>query len=39
MVSRVSRLARVVSVEFGGWRAYFARQGVVHGVLWLVSYF
>lgn len=35
MVSRFVRLARVVSVEFGGWRAYFARQGVWHGVVWL----
>lgn len=31
-------LPRVVSEEFGGWRAYFRRQGVWHGLVWLAYY-
>ncbi len=37
--SRFSRLLSVVHIEFGGWRAYFARQGVWHGLGWLVAAF
>jgi len=35
MVSRLVRLPRLVSEEFGGWIAYFRRQGVWHGLVWL----
>lgn len=41
MVSRLSRLVRlprVVSDEFGGWIAYFRRQGLAHGLIWLWEY-
>ncbi len=35
MIDRLSALAQIVRVEFGGWRAYFARQGIWHGIVWL----